>query len=97
MLEKVQSVCKIIHLAPFLYCDAAFKELRKRMREFYRIAKLTFVDILTKKRYINDMEEIKEYIKRNKKNTNDRSDLVLIDNNVDELNAEADGRKVAGY
>ncbi len=49
---------------------------------------LTYVDIFTNKRYIDDMEEIKEYIKR-KKNIRDQWDLVLIDDNADELNAEA--------
>lgn len=36
------------------------------------------------------MEEIKEYIKRNKKNIRDRWDVVLIDDNADELNTEAE-------
>lgn len=36
------------------------------------------------------MEESKEYIKRNKKNIWDRWDLILINNNADELNAEAE-------
>ena len=35
------------------------------------------------------MEEIKEYIKR-KKNIRDQWDLVLIDDNADESNAEAE-------
>jgi hypothetical protein len=36
------------------------------------------------------MEESKEYIKRNKKNIKDQWDLILINYNADELNAEAE-------
>jgi metal-responsive CopG/Arc/MetJ family transcriptional regulator len=35
-------------------------------------------------------EAIKEYIKRNRKNIRNRTDLILIDKNADELNAEAE-------